>query len=201
MDHLEDHLDKLPIFLATVRAGSIRSAARALGRSQPAVSRTIRLLEDATGARLFVRDPSGIKLTATGQRLFELADHVRAGLSTFRARSGEEKKIRQKISLGTYESIAVYFLPGFLRYAADVQNHLEISLYTAPSALLFDALRRSAVDLIVSVNPPAHRSVYSKTLFSDDYRVYRHQSVTVAAATPLLLFRDATDAKGKTIAK
>ncbi len=201
MDQLDEHLDKLPIFLETVRARSIRAAAKALGRSQPAVSRTLRQLEDAAGARLFVRDRTGITLTAAGQRLFEFADHVMAELARFRAGSSREKQIRQQISFGTYESIAVYFLPGFLRYAADVQNRLEISVLTAPSSELFDALRRSQVDLILSVNPPTHRGVHSSVLFSDEYRVYRHPSLAITARTPLLAFEGAVDAKGKSVAR
>jgi len=198
MDRLEEQLDKLPVFLATVRARSIRGAAKALGRSQPAVSRTLRLLEEAVGARLFSRDQGGIKLTATGERMFEFADHVRTGLARFRAEA-EEKQIRQRVSFGTYESIAVYFLPGFLRYAADVQSRLEISVLTAPSGALFDALRRSEVDLILSVNPPTHRSVQSTVLFHDEYRLYRHPSMMPSAKTPLLVFEQATDAKGRTL--
>ncbi|HEY1551715.1 MAG TPA: LysR family transcriptional regulator [Kofleriaceae bacterium] len=200
MDHVEDHLDKLPIFLATVRARSIRGAAKALGKSQPAVSRTLRLLEEAAGARLFVRAPAGIQLTATGQRMFEFADHVRAGLARFRAHAGDDKPIREQVSFGMFESIAVYLLPGFLRYAADAQNRLEISVHTAPSRALFDALRRSELDLVLSVSPPAHRSVRSTVLFTDEYRIYRHPSVSPSARTPLLVFEQAADAKGKTIA-
>jgi DNA-binding transcriptional LysR family regulator len=198
---LEDHLDKLPVFLETVRTGSLRSAAKSLGKSQPAVSRTIRLLEDAIGARVFVRDPEGIKLTPSGQRLFELADQVRTSIATFRARSNTEQKLRQQVSFGAFESIAVYMFPGFLRYAADLQKGLEISLFTASSSELMTALRRSRVDIILSVNPRAHRDVVSKVLFRDEYRVYRPPGLTVTAATPVMAYLSATDARGKSIEK
>ncbi|MGE0396852.1 MAG: LysR family transcriptional regulator [Kofleriaceae bacterium] len=198
---LEDHLDKLPVFLETVRKGSIRSAARALGRSQPGVSRTIRLLEDAVGARLFVRDPEGIKLTPSGQRLFELADQMRTAVDAFRAGESKEKKLRQHVTIGAFESIAVYFFPGFLRYAGDVQAELEISLVTATSSDLMTALRRSRTDLILTVNPRSHRDVVSKVLFRDEYRVYRAPNLTVSKRTPMLAFATAGDARGKTIDK
>jgi DNA-binding transcriptional LysR family regulator len=199
VDQLEDHLDKLPIFLEMVRARSIRGAARALKRSQPAVSRSMRLLEDAVGGRLFVRGPGGIKLTTKGQRLFELADQVRTGVARFRAGSADDRRIRQQVTLGAFESIAIYFLPGFLRYAVDLDSRLEISLRTAPSRALFDALRRSQLDIILSVDPPAHRSVYSATLFEDEFRIYRHPALDHGDA-PLLVFDAAADANGRTIA-
>ena len=59
---------------------------------------------------------------------------------------------------------------------------------------------RSRVDLILSVNPPTHRSVRSTVLFGDEYRLYRDPSLTVSPRTPLIVFEDAADAKGKTIA-
>ena len=196
---LEDHLDKLPVFLETVRTGSIRGASRVLGRSQPTISRTIRILEDAVGARLFVREPSGIKLTPRGQALFELADQLRSSIAGFRARSTAERKIQQQITFGAFESIAVYLFPGFLRYAADVQDELEISLVTASSAELMTALRRSRVDIILTVNPRPHRDVRSKVLFADEYRVYRHPSSVVTPSTPVMAFLSAADARGRTI--
>lgn len=201
MDQLAEHLDKLPLFLETVRAGSIRQAAKTLGRSQPAVSRAIRLLEDAVGERLFVRDHDGVKLTPTGQRLFELADLMRSEIEQFRASSAGEERIRQKVCFGTYESIAVYFFPGFLKYAADVQEELEISLFTARSPALMDALQRSQVDIIMSVNPPDKRNVHSELLYADEYRVYQHPDLVLTNKTPLLTFPEATDAKGRSIAQ
>jgi len=48
-------------------------AAESLGLTQPALSRSIRSLEQDIGARLFDRDRSRVEPTAVGQRLIELA--------------------------------------------------------------------------------------------------------------------------------
>ena len=63
------------VFYCVVRYGSITKAASALGGSQPNVTRMIKLLEAQLGCRLFVREPRGIRLTETGERLFV---HVQA---------------------------------------------------------------------------------------------------------------------------
>jgi DNA-binding transcriptional LysR family regulator len=60
-------------FLAIARSGSLTAAARALHVTQPALTKTLRLLEREMGARLFERSPRGMRLTAAGQVLFKAA--------------------------------------------------------------------------------------------------------------------------------
>ena len=199
MSVVEENLEKLPIFLEVVRAGSIRSAAKKLGMSQPAVSRVVRLLEDALLTRLVLREQSGVRVTHSGQKLFELSDHIRVGIESFWADIQSETKIRQKLRIGTYESIAVYFFPDFLKYVADAQAKLELALHTAPSPALMEALRHSRVDLIVSVNPGKFPDVQSATLFQDEYGVFVNPTLTVTRKTPLIAFLDATDKLGREV--
>ncbi|AQR61703.1 hypothetical protein BZG35_08590 [Brevundimonas sp. LM2] len=52
--------------LAAARAGSFRSAAKALGLDAATVSRTVRSLEDQLGVSLFERLPNGLRPTAAG---------------------------------------------------------------------------------------------------------------------------------------
>src|SRR4051794_30670086 len=56
--------------------GSFSAAARALGVSQPALSRTIRQVEDAIGARLFDRDTRNVVPTYAGAELRPLAERL-----------------------------------------------------------------------------------------------------------------------------
>jgi len=59
----------LPPFRAAAEYQSIQRAALALNMSASALSRTVRLLEDAIGAPLFVRASTGLTLTAAGETL------------------------------------------------------------------------------------------------------------------------------------
>ena len=61
-------LDQVEAFVTIVRKGGFTRAAAALHLSQPAVSRRVRLLEDAVGAPLFERIRSGAVLTAPAAR-------------------------------------------------------------------------------------------------------------------------------------
>lgn len=69
-------LFQLETFLAVAREGSFSRAAKALFRTQPAVSQTIRKLEDELGEPLFDRSSREGILTATGQLLREYAEKL-----------------------------------------------------------------------------------------------------------------------------
>lgn len=58
-------------FEAAARRKSFTAAADELNVSQPAVSKTIRLLEESTGLKLFRREHNRLELTAEGARLYQ----------------------------------------------------------------------------------------------------------------------------------
>lgn len=193
MDKIELHLDKLPIFLEVAQAGSIRSAAVILRVSQPAVSRSIKILEENIGKDLFIRDGSGVTLTTAGQNLFEIAKEVRSKTQKYLHDLSNPKKFKQHIRLGAYESIAVYLLPNFIKFARQAQGNLDLSIHTAPSSVLVERLKGEDLDLIVSVNPSAHKNIISTKLFDDIYGVFLARSLEVDAKTPLIAKFDALD--------
>jgi DNA-binding transcriptional LysR family regulator len=64
-----DRLQLITTFLAIAEAGNISAAARALGTTQPTVSRRLRDLEHLLGSRLASRSTRGFYLTAEGEEL------------------------------------------------------------------------------------------------------------------------------------
>ena len=65
--------DDVRIFLAVAEAGSVSGAARQLRLGQPTISRRLADMEQALGARLFVRGVGGATLTSAGERLLSPA--------------------------------------------------------------------------------------------------------------------------------
>ena len=56
----------LVVFQEVIKSGSIGSAARQLGLTQPAVSKIISDIESYFGVEVMVRKNTGVKLTAAG---------------------------------------------------------------------------------------------------------------------------------------
>jgi DNA-binding transcriptional LysR family regulator len=67
-------LKQLERFVVTAESGNIGAAASRLGLSQPALTRSIHLLEESVGAPLFDRMSRGVKLTILGAKLLPYAN-------------------------------------------------------------------------------------------------------------------------------
>src|SRR6201988_3949202 len=94
------------------KEGSFSRAAERLYRTQPAVSLTIRKLEDGLGQPLFVRGARPVRMTDAGtllrdyaERLINLRDEVKKGLSELTGLN------RGELSLGVNESSIHALLP------------------------------------------------------------------------------------------
>ncbi len=68
-----DTLRAIEAFSHSVELGSLSAAARALGTTQPTVSKLVMQLEQALGVRLLRRNAAGLSPTEEGQRFFERA--------------------------------------------------------------------------------------------------------------------------------
>ena len=73
-----DRLQCMRVLVKVAETASFAQAARQLHMSPPAVTRAVAFLEEATGARLFVRSTRSVKLTPSGSRY---ADDCRRILS------------------------------------------------------------------------------------------------------------------------
>lgn len=68
---MQASLDLYKVFYTVAKSGSLTAAAKELYVSQPAVSQSIRQLENQLGGRLFVRTARGIELTPEGNAMME----------------------------------------------------------------------------------------------------------------------------------
>jgi len=77
-----DRLQALKVFVAVAEAGSFIGGARAAGVSGPSATRAVGELEEALGARLFIRTTRRVRLTDAGRdfaaEVQEILSHLRA---------------------------------------------------------------------------------------------------------------------------
>ena len=98
-------------FLAVAESGSLNAAARALGMTQPTISRRMDELEYRLGASLFVRSPRGISLTEAGENVRDLAASMaRFGESIIRSVGGQDSALAGRVRLVAPDGLASYVL-------------------------------------------------------------------------------------------
>jgi len=159
-------LDHIEAFLATADQGTVTAAARVMHLTQPAVSRNLKLLEEALGVTLFERAGRGLVLTAAGRALVPRARRLLGEAGDLRrelARIGARRY--HDVRIGTVDSVATWLLPDVLAALRDAWPGLEVKLHTARTAELLERLREGILDLAVvawSGPPPAERVVAAR---------------------------------------
>ena len=68
-------LQQLKAFLAVAETGSFVAASSRVGLSQPALSLTVKALEEELGGRLFDRTSRRVALTSEGRQFRPASDH------------------------------------------------------------------------------------------------------------------------------
>jgi DNA-binding transcriptional LysR family regulator len=153
-------LNELHVFWTVAQEKSFSRAAGKLYRTQPAVSMSIRKLEDWVGEPVFVRGSRAGRLTGAGEMLLEYAermlnlrDEAQRGLAELRGLD------RGKLSLGVNESSIHALLPAFARYRKLYPN-VKISVLRVFSRDIPGALLNYKLDLgVVSYDPGEARLI------------------------------------------
>lgn len=144
--------EHLQTFLEAATSGSFTQAARALGVSQPTVSRRIEELEGEIGAPLFIRHSRGLHLTDKGAALLESIeglDHQVREVFRRIKRGGEQPEGAVRLSVN--EPLAAYALGPALRRVSLEYPKIELEVVVENGAA--DLTRREA-DLAVRMFEP-----------------------------------------------
>lgn len=169
-------------FLATVEEGSLSAAARALGQTQPTLSRQVAALERDLGVTLFERGPRAMALTDAG---IELLDHVRAmGEAAARlslSASGKSQAIEGHVSITATDMTATYLLPPVLMQLRDEAPNLYVELN--PSNDVRDLIKREA-DIAIRHVRPEQADLIAKLVGNSMAHVYASQSYLARAGHP-----------------
>lgn len=160
-------ISQLEAFVAVVEEKSFSRAAAKLLRTQPAVSQSLKRLEEWAREPLLDRSLKSGVLTAAGQIFYDYAKKVLNLRLEARAAVEELRALeRGKVSIGANESTALYLLPvlkkfreRYPRVKAEVKRSLSREI---PSALL-----RHEIDLgVLSYDP--HNPDLESTVVSLD---------------------------------
>src|SRR5262249_46665203 len=154
------------------RRGGVSNAAKALHRSQPAISRRIALLEQELGVPLFERVAGRAILSDAGRVLVPYAE--RAVAATQDAESAVRALLRQNagpVSLGVTGTLAGGRLSAILKRFAKASPDVRLSLRTATSAEVSDVIRRGEATVGLRYGLDASLDLDCELLFSERLQV------------------------------
>lgn len=172
-------------FLEIARQGSLARAADVLAISQPAISKTLRELEELLETRLFERTRQGVELTAAGALFMRYAgpsvQALRDGVGCVRGEAREPSQVR----LGVLSTVESLLMPEVLCRLHQRHAALVVEVVTGASAQLLGQLRVGDLELVVGrmTDSPQIQGLSFEHLYSES------MSLVVRPGHPLLARR------------
>ena len=147
------HTELYKVFYYVAKYSNISKAAKALFISQPAVSKSIKNLENLTGCILFIRSSKGVSLTTEGEILFNYAE------SAFKSLENGEKiieKLNNKqdgiIKVGISNTLCKYYFLPHLQSFHKLYPNIKIQIINRPSPETYYLLDEGKIDFgIISI--------------------------------------------------
>ncbi len=164
-------LRHMRIFLSVCEHGyNTTRAAEAMHMTQPAVSLTIRELEQYYGVALFERIGRRLKITDTGKMLREYASHICELFDDL------EKGLRNQDALGTLRvgasvTIGSQFLPSYVKTFYCRYPGTEVKVLVAPSEQLEQMVLSNELDFALIEGVPHSDSLIAEGYMEDHLTV------------------------------
>ena len=160
---------RLKHFLAIYELGSIGQAAEKLLLTQPALSKSIRQLEDELGVRLFERTTMGVVPTTFGNAL---AMHAKAIEAQVRHAEAQIKRLRGVgkglIAVGMGPSLASNLMPLATVMLQRVNPEIEMVVTEGLVDDIIPALRRNEIQVAIGAWPEVADPLFTTELITRD---------------------------------
>ncbi len=147
-------LSQIRYFNAAARHGSFSAAAKALGISQPGLTKAVRRLEVSLECTLFVRLPRGVALTPQGHALLRHVSLLDVQLQDAREEvRALDRGAVGELRIGAGPSWLSRALPRIVAEMAAQYPGLRFQVVGGFNVSLMEALRVGDLDLVVSALP------------------------------------------------
>ena len=157
-------------------------AAQKLHRTQPALTSSIRRLEEDCGAPLFERAGRGIRLTPAGRVLLKWAQRVRFDMEDAEREIAEiGTGLAGHVRIGIVPTAAQFLLPAAARQLLREGPEVTLRTMVGLVATLTPMLRQGEIDIMVATETHSEPGMVSKLLAED--------AIVVAASANHEIFR------------
>ncbi len=141
-------------FYAVAKYGSLSKASKATYTSAPAISKSIKKLEEELNRTLFYRNPSGMELTNHGKKLLYYVEKSYNNLLIAERSMLEEDNLEKgKLSIGMPSNIGSFFLFDKIINFHSKYPNIEITIITGTTTKLIELLETHQIDFVIDSAP------------------------------------------------
>lgn len=157
------NLRDLRYFEAAAQTESLGRAAETIARSQPALTKAIRRLEQTVGGPLFEKAGRGVRLTPVGQVLLEEARQLRVSADeAMRHVADFSQGAAGLVRIGSGTVSVAALLPQVCRILLAQAPKAQVSIEMGASFDLLEQLRNKQLDLVVGLLPPEKDPAFTR---------------------------------------
>ena len=184
------------ILLECARRGSLGRAASALNMTQPAITRTLKQLEESYGVPLFERNTRGVVPTVYGEALLPYAQIVISEIGNaadiIRQMRGASRGV---VRVGGVASVVGGFMTAAISEMRRQYPDVQFQIVEELEDRLLDGLKTGEIDLAISPEPYADDEIALATpdTHTDVVSVYARPEHPLAAAADVDLRRVAVE--------
>lgn len=167
----------------TAEEGSLSAAAKALGISQPTLSRQVSALEEELSTALFERGGRGLELTQNGLELLCYVQAMGEAASSFSlAATGRATSIEGDVTVSASEITAAFALPPILKKLQRRYPGIRVSLVASNEA---SDLRRRAADIAVRNFRPSEPDLIARKVGTFEATLYADSDLLASIPRPV----------------
>lgn len=162
-------LVRLRAFMTVAEEGSITAAASVLGVAQPALSASIRRLENDLGQQLFERLPRGVTLTETGRYLLPKVYEVFGVLGKLQIELNQIGfEPSGEVSIGLPPSVSVVMTQPLLHRLSTRFPNVSLRIVEAMSGYLYDWVGAGDLDIAITFNCQDTDTVITRPIMQEE---------------------------------
>lgn len=183
-------IEMLRAFCAVAQAGNLADAANRLGRTQSAVSMTLKQLETHLGSPLFEGERKS-RLTPLGEQVLRLGQsQISQFDSTVSAIELSARAPQGVLRLSAVPSVAALAFPKILRTMTERHPGMRIEMRDADTAHVLEALVQGWADIGIASARHVLRGVESRLLFRDPFGLVLSETLPLAQSPGPLRIAD-----------
>jgi DNA-binding transcriptional LysR family regulator len=156
---MDINLDYYRIFYFVGQLSSISKAAEQLAISQPAVSQSIKQLEKAVGAPLFIRTSKGVRFTSEGEVLYS---YVKRGYEYIVLGENKVKEMLDlqygEIRIGASDMTLQFYLLPILERFHEQYPKIKVTVTNGPTPETLNIMQEGKIDFGVVSSPITHKT-------------------------------------------
>ena len=138
------------VFYTVATYGNITKASEVLNISQPAISKSIKNLENQLGGQLFVRTKRGVVLTEEGEAFYSYIKHAMEYINNAENKFSDMIHLETGcIRIGISTTLTKQFLLPYLQEFHKLYPKIDIQIITNYSIDLFPKLRNGLLDIVI----------------------------------------------------